>query len=87
MRSLQHSRNHWEGVMYMGNDSFEDSGSAPYMNPFSVDNLRRMLSANDYGAVGVEQPFMTRGECEQKSREVSAEDIAFATSCGIDLMK
>ena len=48
--------------MYMGNDSFEDSGSAPYMNPFSVDNLRRMLSANDYGAVGVEQPFMTRDE-------------------------
>ena len=72
--------------MYMGNDSFEDSGGAPFgLNPFSVDELRRMLSANDYGAVGVEQPFITRDECEQKSREVSAEDIAFAASCGIDL--
>ena len=49
--------------MYMGNDSFEDSGGAPFgLNPFSVDELRRMLSANDYGAVGVEQPFMTRDE-------------------------
>ena len=64
--------------MYMGSDTYDD--------PFNVDELRRMLAARDYSAVGEpDKPFMSREECEQKSREISAADVIFAHGMGIDL--
>jgi len=64
--------------MYMGSDLYDD--------PFNVDELRRMLAAKDYSAVGEpDQPFMTREECEQHSRDISAADVIFAHGMGVDL--
>jgi hypothetical protein len=76
--------------MYMGSDGYQepDEQSPAYKDglnsPFNVDALRSMLAANDFGAT-LEEPFMSREECEQKSREISAADVIFAHGMGIDL--
>jgi hypothetical protein len=57
----------------------------PDFDPFNVEVLRRMLSANDYGAVEQPKPFMTREECEQRSREISEADVIFAHGLGVKL--
>ena len=71
----------------MSEDCHDSNNCPPDFDPFNVEVLRRMLSANDYGAV-TEQPtkaFMSREECEQRSREISEADVIFAHALGVKL--